>query len=128
LVAKSRPKAEDWTTAGERADSSWSQLVRRLSTPWVFWSAWAEDAIRLIIVPISAATAVATTESSHVRRRLRCLPPRAGMGNPGKTEPPSGVRARNGHRYGTYVKTEWLFLSSVDRIAHWSDSGYPCDP
>src|ERR1044072_2738076 len=40
------------------------------------------------------------------------------MENPGKSGPPSGVRARNGHRYGTNVKTEWLFLSSVDPIAH----------
>jgi hypothetical protein len=40
------------------------------------------------------------------------------MENPGKSGPPSGVRARSGHRYGTNVKTEWLFLSSVDLIAH----------
>lgn len=71
LVANSRPKADDWTTAGESPDSFWSQLVRKLSTPWVVWSAWAEDATRLIVVPISAAVATATTESSHVRRRLR---------------------------------------------------------
>lgn len=33
-------------------------------------------------------------------------------------DPPLASAPGKSHRYGTNVKTEWLFLSSVDLIAH----------